>query len=433
MPPAIAIVLKGYPRLSETFIAQEIAALEALGFDLRLISLRYPTERKRHPLHETIRAPVLYLPEYLYQEPLRVWRAWRKLRKTAGYRAARRAWLKDLRRDATPNRVRRFGQALVLAAERAPDVAWLHAHFLHTPTSVARYAAILSGLPFSISAHAKDIWTIPDWEAAEKLAAARFAVTCTKAGAARLRALAPPGRVDLIYHGLDLARFPKPETPRPPRDGADASQPVTLISVGRLVEKKGYEDLLRALSLLPADLHWRFRHIGDGPLKAPLRRLAADLGIADRVTWLGPEPQGVVIAELRQADLFVLASRIAKDGDRDGLPNVLMGAASQELACVATRISGIPELIEDGASGVLVAPNDGAALAQALAALIRDAPRRRWLGESARARLARDFASAPGIARLAAKFAAAGTAAATPGPADIAAAEAAARAPSAGA
>lgn len=406
MSRAIGIVLKGYPRLSETFIAQEIAALEGIGFDLRLVSLRRPTEAKRHPLHDLIRAPVLYLPEYLYREPLRVWRAWWRIRKTAGYKTARQAWLKDLRRDPTPNRVRRFGQAVVLAAERAPELSWLHAHFLHTPASVARYAAMLTGLPFSISAHAKDIWTIPDWEAAEKLEDSRFAVACTAAGATKLNRLAPSGRVDLIYHGLDLARFPPPAAERQRRNGREASTPVTLLSVGRLVEKKGYEDLLRALSGLPADLHWRFRHVGGGPLRSRLLHLARDLGVADRVTWLGAEPQGVVLTELRQADLFVLASRIAKDGDRDGLPNVLMEAASQELASVATRVSGIPELIEDGVTGVLVAPNDGTALSQALDDLIRDPARRLRLGRAARARLERDFASAPGIARLVGKFAA---------------------------
>jgi glycosyltransferase involved in cell wall biosynthesis len=301
--------------------------------------------------------------------------------------------------------VRRFGQALVLATECAPGISWLHAHFLHTPASVARYAAMLTGLPLSISAHAKDIWTTPDWEATEKLEDCRFAVTCTAAGAAKLNRLTPNARVDLVYHGLDLARFPPPAAERPMRNG-NAAAPVTLLSVGRLVEKKGYEDLLRALSKLPADLHWRFRHIGDGPLRSHLLRLAGDLGVANLVTWLGAEPQGIVLAELRQADLFVLASRIAKDGDRDGLPNVLMEAASQELASVATRVSGIPELIEDGVTGVLVTPNDRDALGRALDDLIRDPARRLRLGRAARVRLERDFASAPGIARIAGKFAA---------------------------
>ena len=129
----VAFILKGYPRLSETFIAQEIEALEQRGLDIRIISLRHPTDRAIHPVHRRIRAGVNYLPEYLYQEPARVWRAWKEVRRRPGYPAARRLWLQDLWRDRTPNRVRRFGQALVLAAELGDEIRHLHAHFLHTP------------------------------------------------------------------------------------------------------------------------------------------------------------------------------------------------------------------------------------------------------------------------------------------------------------
>jgi len=148
----VAFVLKGYPRLSEAFIAQEIAALERRGLDIVIVSLRQPTHEHRHPIHDEIRAPLHYLPEYLLREPLRVIRAWLAVRKKAGYRKARAAWLRDLRRDPTPNRIRRFGQALALAAELPADVGRLHAHFLHTPASVTRYAAMIRGLPWSGSA-----------------------------------------------------------------------------------------------------------------------------------------------------------------------------------------------------------------------------------------------------------------------------------------
>src|SRR5207248_1335577 len=157
------------------------------------------------------RAAVLYLPEYLKDEPRRVVAAWHHARQLPGYAAARRVWLADLVRDPTPNRVRRFGQALVLAAEMSPDTRHLHAHFLHTPASVARYAAIICRLPWSLSAHAKDIWTSPAWEKREKLASAEWAVTCTESGRSHLAALAPsPDTVRLSYHGLDLDRFPPP-------------------------------------------------------------------------------------------------------------------------------------------------------------------------------------------------------------------------------
>jgi glycosyltransferase involved in cell wall biosynthesis len=396
--PPIAFVLKGYPRLSETFIAQEILALERRGLDITIVSLRHPTDERRHPIHREIRAAILYLPEYLYQEPLRILRGWRAARRLPGYAAARRAWLRDLRRDPTANRVRRFGQALVLARELAPAVAHLHAHFLHTPASVARYAALLRGLPWTGSAHAKDIWTTPDWEKREKLADCRWLVTCTATGAAHLAALAPQGRVTLLYHGLDFARFPPP----PPRA---ACGPVRILSVGRAVAKKGYDDLLAALALLPRELDWRFIHIGGGALLDGLRRAAQRHGIANRIEWRGAQPQDSVLAAYREADLFVLASRIAADGDRDGLPNVLMEAQSQGVACIATATPGISELIEDGVNGLLAPPDAPAALAESIACLIREPALRRRLAAAGEQHVRARFAMQHGIAELAQKLA----------------------------
>jgi glycosyltransferase involved in cell wall biosynthesis len=400
----VVFVLKGYPRLSETFIAQEILALERRGLDIVIVSLRRPTERLAHPIHDEIKAPVIYLPEYLHQEPGRLWRAWRRVRRGAAFRAARAAWWRDLGRDATRNRVRRFGQALVLAAELPAGATRLHAHFLHTPASVARYTALLTALPWSCSAHAKDIWTSPDWEKAEKLASCAWLVTCTGSGARHLEALAPPDTVELIYHGLDLERFAAPHAPRPDRDGGDATDPVRILSVGRAVEKKGYDDLIEALAGLPATLHWRLEHVGGGPLLELLQRRAARAGIADRVAWLGAQSQDAVLERYRAADLFVLASRVAEDGDRDGLPNVLLEAQSQALACVTTSASAAPELIEDGVNGCLVAPGDSAALSQALATLAADPGRRRRLGEAGLAKVRARFDMAPGADRLAARF-----------------------------
>lgn len=398
----VAVVLKGYPRLSETFIAQELLALQRAGLDLQIWSLRHPTDRAVHPVHREIAAPVAYLPEYLYQEPVRVLRAWAKVRRRPGTRGAWRAFRRDLRRDPTPNRIRRFGQALVLAAELPADVGFLYAHFLHTPASVARYAALIRGLPWAVSAHARDIWTIPEWEKREKLAEAAWAVTCTRVGAEHLAGLAAaPGKVDLVYHGLDFARFPEPSR-HSQADGTGA--PVRLLSVGRAVEKKGYDDLLDALARLPAELDWRLTHIGGGALAKELKARAEALGLAARIDWRGAQPQGEVLAAYRDADLFVLASRIAGDGDRDGLPNVLMEAQSQGLCCLATSVSAIPELIRDGETGLLVPPRDPAALAQALERLMRDPELRRRLGQAGCRRVRADFAMQKGITCLLRRF-----------------------------
>ncbi len=396
----MAFVLKGYPRISETFIAHEILALERRRLDIRLFSLRRPTSRERHPVHDDIKAPVTYLPEYLYREPGRVVRAWRAMRARPGYAAARRSWLADLRRDPTPNRGRRFGQALVLAHELPGEVAWLHAHFLHTPASVTRYAAILLGLPWSCSAHAKDIWTTPEWEKREKLADCRWLVGCTRANVEHLAALAPdPGRVGLVYHGLDPQRFPPPAGER-----RQAAGPVCVLSVGRAVDKKGYSGLLEALGRLPGDLEWRLVHVGDGAMLPALRRRAERIGIADRVTWIGEQPQQVVLEQYRAADVFVLNCRITADGDRDGLPNVLLEAQSQGLACLSTRLPAIAELIVDGQTGLLVPPDDPPALAAALARLISEPDLRRRLGEAGRVRVGVAFDARRAIEGLAARF-----------------------------
>lgn len=403
----IAVLLKGYPRLSETFIAQEIRALERCGLRLRIYSLRYPTDSGRHAVHREIRAPVVYLPEYLYRSPRRVVAGLRACISLPGFRRAFRAWLNDLRRDPTPNRVRRFGQALVLARELPASVAHIHAHFLHTPASVARYAAMITQRPWSCSAHAKDIWTTPAWEKREKLSDCAWLVTCTAANRAHLSALAPKtGHVELLYHGLDGERFPAPGSDAERRDGSTPELTVRLLCVGRAVEKKGLDVLLAALARLPAALHWEFHHVGGGPLLGKMRRLSRRLGLSGRVHWHGPLPQADVLRRYALADVFVLASRVARDGDRDGLPNVLMEAQSQRIACLSTSVSAIPELVRDGETGVLVAPDDPAALAAALLRLMRDPGLRRRLGQAGEARVRGQFAFPLGIDRLAAKLAA---------------------------
>lgn len=407
LPTTAAIVLKGYPRLSETFIAQEIHALEQRGLEIQLVSLRHPTDPDVHPVHREIRAPVSYLPEYLHAEPLRVLRAWWNVRGTQAYRETLRLWLRDLRRDFTRSRVRRFGQALVLAAELPDSVGYLYAHFLHTPASVTRYASRITGVRWSCSAHAKDIWTTPDWDLSEKLAECEWLVTCTAANTRHLQSLAPqPERVELLYHGLNLQRFPPPTAPHGVSDGSLATDPVTILSVGRAVAKKGYDDLLRALAKLPKDCHWRFVHIGGGALLDNLQSLSRELGIEERITWEGALPQQEVLERYRAADIFALASRITSDGDRDGLPNVLLEAQSQKLACLATNISGIPELITHDVSGLLVDERDQEGLAAALKRLVAEPELRRRLGDAGFERVCADFSMDGGIDRLMQKFSA---------------------------
>jgi glycosyltransferase involved in cell wall biosynthesis len=396
----VVFILKGYPRLSETFIAQEIRALQLRGLEIEIVSLRHPTDKHVHPIHREIAAEVNYLPEYLYQEPLRVLRCWWKARKLPGYAAAFRQWIADFRRDRTSNRGRRFGQACVLAAELGGNARRLHAHFLHTPAAVAYYTHLMTGIPWSCSAHAKDIWISPEWEKREKLASMDWLVTCTEAGYRHLREIAAePRKIALVYHGLDFARFPAPPEKPVKRDG-----PFTLLSVGRLVPKKGFTGLIEALGRLPKEIDWRFRQVGGGPLKDKLEAEARRLGIAERIEWLGAQPQDVVLGEYRNADLFVLNCRIAEDGDRDGLPNVLMEAQSQRLPVVSTTVSGVPELVIEGETGLLVPPDRPEALAAAVLGLLRDPDRRARMAEAGFRRVHAHFAAQRGIEDLERRF-----------------------------
>ena len=402
-PPRLAVAVKGWPRLSETFIAQELVALERAGVDFAIWSLRHPTDEKTHPLHDQLRAPVHYLPEYLHLEPLRVARGVLGAMMRRAFWRTTRQFLRDFARDKTRNRIRRFGQACVMARELPDGTDAIYAHFLHTPSSVARYTAMLRGLPWAFSAHAKDIWTSPDWELREKLddatAGAAFGATCTAFGADHLNNLAATTPVDLVYHGLDLGRFPA----APERVQRAPGDRFAMLSVGRLVEKKGFDRLIDALALLPADIDWHWTHIGGGTLKDTMRARAEALGISGRITWRGACDQPEVIAAMRAADFFVLPSRIAADGDRDGLPNVLMEAASQKLAILSTPVSAIPEFIDTGVHGILC-DDDPTVLADEMVRLATDPALGLGLASAAHDRLHADFTMQPGIDHLAGRL-----------------------------
>jgi len=399
----IAVVVKGYPRLSETFIAQEILGLERRGIGILIVALRKPYDPFIHELHRQISAEVMYLPEYVKDDPARVARAKRWAEEQPTYQAAKALFDADFARQPNSDRRRRWAQGCVFAYELPEDIKWIYSHYLHTPCSAARYAAHLSGRLWSFSAHAKDIWTSPEWDLRTKINDAAWGVTCTAVNVEHLQGLADdPGKVELLYHGLDFSGFPEPSGTASKRDGS--GEPVRLVSVGRAVEKKGYDDLLEALARLPEDLNWHFTHIGGGELDEVLKSQAEALDLSSRITWRGAQPREEVIAACRDTDLFVLPSKLARTGDRDGLPNVLMEAQSMGLCCLSTRVSAIPELIRDGETGVLVDPGVPQDLATAMAELIRSPGKRYGFGLAAAKHVRSEFSTDPGLDRLAEKF-----------------------------
>jgi glycosyltransferase involved in cell wall biosynthesis len=268
---------------------------------------------------------------------------------------------------------------------RTHGIAHLHAHFIHSPAAVAYFAHLAGGPSFSVTAHAKDLYTTLPRNLRIRARAARFVVTCTRFNAEYLAGLLSPveSSVHVIYHGTDLGRF------RPERA---AVQPGRILSVGRLVEKKGFTDLVQSLGILHMKGHSFDAEVyGGGPLRDHLESLVRRLGLEGRAAFHGGRPYNEIAAAYRRAAVFVLAPVVMDNGDRDGIPNVLVEAMAAGLPVVSTRISGIPELITDGIDGLLVDQRDPAALAVAIERVLTDPDLAARLGLAARRRVERDF------------------------------------------
>lgn len=271
------------------------------------------------------------------------------------------------RRGARAARLALF--ALRAARGIPTGTARLHAHFANDAAALARYIAALTGLPYRVTAHAYDLYQDP-FLLGPNLAAAETIYTVSQVNAAWLSLNAASGgwdasRVRVLHCGLDLDRFPF-------RDAPPVGTPARVLCVGRLVPKKGHAVLLDAAARLVADgVDLKVELAGDGPLAAPLAERAAALGLTERVAFLGAVAPEEVLERMRGADLVVLASRVAEDGDRDGLPVVLVEAMALGVPVVTTRVAGIPELVAADA-GRLVAPDDPAALADAIRASLEE-------------------------------------------------------------
>lgn len=360
----LGMLVKTWPKLSETFILEEVLGLERTGVALRLYALQPPSDQIQHPAVARVQAPLVCVPPVgARHAPAYLWRHLRlAVASPLRYaRALRAAW----RQGSVDDFLRGGWLAVQLQAD---GVAHLHAHFIARPAEVAVAASALGGLPFSISAHAKDIYTSKPEDLQRRLRAARFTVTCTEFNRRTLAALAPEARVQRMYHGIDHGVF------HPARRATPTGVPL-LLAVGRLRAKKGLDTLIDACGLLQRrGLAFRCQIVGYGELREPLLAQIAAAGLAERITLPGKLAREQVIACYAEASVFVQPSRVTADGDRDGIPNVLLEAMAMGLPVVATRVSGIPELVCHGLSGLLVEPDDPAALADAIAhALARPA------------------------------------------------------------
>jgi len=411
-PAVLGMILKGFPRISETFISNEILLLEKLGFTIHIFSMRKPRETFAHQSVGRINARVDYLPEKILPHLFSLLQAnlvlAAKIPMLYG-RAVRMAFRRFLRtrKSATLKHLLQAGY-LVERLLLGRGIVHLHAHFAHSPTSVAFFAGLLSGLPFSFTAHAKDIYTSHPGQLREKIALARFVVTCTGYNRDYLKRIAPDVHtpIERIYHGINPRLFSTAGTNC--RRKGEKNRPYRLLTVARLTAKKGLPTVYEALCRL-RDRDIAFEHvlIGDGEMRDDLLALIRRRKLTGFTRWLGTQPHHVVLEHYRRADLFLLGCRIAPNGDRDGIPNVLLEAMAMQVPVVATRVSAIPELIKDRETGLLVPPEDPDAMAQAVLAVLRDTALREQLVGPARERVLRDFDNRTLIRQLAARFQAA--------------------------
>jgi glycosyltransferase involved in cell wall biosynthesis len=429
----VAYVLKGYPRLSEVFITSEIYRVEHLGVPLRLYVLKAADEDVHHDVVRRVRTRPEYLlqPSSLTKARLHQWVA----RNLGLYRPA---LLRTGRRHPA-GLARAAGQALAQAVrarrtfwsaprklyllellravdladrlDAAGDVDRLHAHFAHGTTTVTWLASTITGIPFSFTGHAKDIYTEdlnPAGLLRRKMDAASLVVTCTEANRRHLGSLGSPTPVHVVYHGLN-ADF---ETLVASGVGRAAPARVRLLAVGRLVRKKGLDTFVDACALLHTrGLDFEAVIAGEtGDHEPEVRARVTAAGLEDRVRFLGPLTQAALFEQYQQATVFALPCRVLEDGDRDGIPNVLMEAMACGVPVVTTGVSGITELVRDGENGLIVEPDRPDELADALHRLLKDPGLAQQLAGQGRATVAEQFDAATTAARMAALLTAPGDA-----------------------
>jgi glycosyltransferase involved in cell wall biosynthesis len=396
----LSYVIGSYPVLTTTFIDREIQGLIDRGVDLRIVSIRRPSmslSPAQRPLQERV--------EYLLPPPI------------PGLVAAHVTWairrprvylgtLLDLLRRPHDGASRlrtvlHFGTG-VFAAYRLRDRpgVHVHAHFVDRAATVAMVVSRLLGSTYSVTAHANDIYRSPVL-LPEKIGRARFAVTCTEYNRRHLASSLGPdleARILRIYHGVDLRAYA-------PRPDPSAGRPM-ILAVGQLKEKKGLRYLVEACRIL-ADrgLDFECRIVGHGPLHDELDGLVRDRSLSDRVTLCGPLPHPDVVELYRGCTVFVLPCVVASDGDRDGIPNVILEAMAMEVPVISTDVSGIPEVVRDGETGVLVKPADPVALADAIGRLLDAPDLRRALGSAGRELVTTEFEIGRNVDRLREAFA----------------------------
>jgi glycosyltransferase involved in cell wall biosynthesis len=367
------MVLKGYPRISETFISNEILLLEEMGIPICIFSMRHPRESFCHASVQQIKARVDYLPTELFEDFNRLLFAavLQAVRYPDRFCAALQKSGERFARTRSMGTIKHLLQGCYLAnlLHHAPEVVHLHAHFAHSPTSVALFSSLLADIPFSFTGHAKDIYTQNRDQLREKIDMARLMVTCTGYNKQFLTRLAPETATPIhrVYHGIDLDLFAGRAQRRKPEP------PYRILTVARLTAKKGIDTILAALAILrDQSVEFTYTLIGDGDQREQVLARIFELKLDNHCRWLGTLPHEQVVREFARADVFVLGCRIAENGDRDGIPNVLVESLAMGLPAVGTTVSALPEIVRNGTTGLLAEPDNPQETARALLNILTD-------------------------------------------------------------
>ncbi|MBE0480632.1 MAG: glycosyltransferase family 4 protein [Dehalococcoidia bacterium] len=376
----VGYILKRYPRYSETFVVNEIIAHEKAGLEIDIFSLRYPEDQHFQDIISRVQAPV----RYVQADEGKSNSFWNLLKKGQGCLP----YFWSSLQSAISSEGRDVYQAMVIAMEvKEKSIQHLHAHFASKAATIARLASGMAGISYSVTAHAKDIFheDISFDEVQSNLAEAAYVITVSDFNVKYLREVygIDGDKVRRIYNGLDLTRFPY----RTPKD-----RPPAIIAVGRLVEKKGFSDLVEACNLLSQRrIDYECLIIGAGPLESELQRQIEGACLQERVTLLGPRPQNEVIQRIQGSAAMAAPCIIAGDRDKDGLPTVLVEAMALGTPCVSTDVTGIPEIVVEGKTGLVVPQRDPSHLADALEALLTQPGLRTRLSDRARKLIEEEF------------------------------------------
>jgi glycosyltransferase involved in cell wall biosynthesis len=396
----LAYLAPEIPALSATFVYNEILALTELGHEIIPFSVHKPIMPAIHQHLDELRSKVIYL----YAMPKKtVFFSHLKLltKKPIHYIKALSECMKDmfqvniLSRDAR-GLFYRFFYAAKLAQDLVDnDIQHLHVHFAHVPTDIAMYASMLSGIPFSVTAHANDIFErglLLD----KKVERSGFFATISDFNRHYIQQTyqVDPGKLEIIRCGVDSRVFTR-------KSSIALSGPVRIGVVGRLVEKKGIDTLISALAILHTQFSdFKVEIAGSGPLEEELKQQVTQLALTDKVVFLGPLPHDQVVKFVTGLDLFVLPCKKDKQGDMDGIPVVLMEAMMVGTAVISSKISGIPELVINGQTGMLIEPDNSEQLAAAMLELIKDEALRTTLIRNAEKKVQQEFAQDINARRL---------------------------------